>query len=89
VTPPERLRLELQRLRARGLTFTKAWPIATGIALRDESVETALFWRRAWAQQRSCWLLSYSRTKWPRQPEPLFIPEHVAEPDHGHDRIVA
>jgi hypothetical protein len=52
VTPPEKLRTELERLRDRGYTFKQAWRPAVNAALRDENVHVAVFWRRAWREQR-------------------------------------
>jgi hypothetical protein len=89
VTPPERLRGELERLRSRGLSFKRAWPVAVSRALRDESMTSTLFWGQAWAEQRHVWRLNYSRTKWVATPEPLFVPDHEADPAHQLGTIVA
>ena len=41
MTPPEKLRAELERLRCRGYAFRQAWPGALNAALRDEPVRRA------------------------------------------------
>ena len=90
VIPPELLHQELERLRRREVSFTVAWPIAVSRALRDEPMHTTLFWRRTWLEQKSCWLLSYSRVRWPAAPEPLFVPPYVGHhTEHDSATIVA
>ena len=63
--PTQKLRAELEQLRERGLTFTSAWPVAMGIALGDETSQSAVWWRQAWREQPSLWAVSYSRAPWP------------------------
>jgi hypothetical protein len=70
MAPPEKLRLELQRLRDRGYTFRQAWPAAVTHALRGEHVDVAIFYRQAWSEQRPVWSVSYSRLPWPANRRP-------------------
>jgi hypothetical protein len=62
VTPPERLRIELQRFRDQGYPFGKAWPAAIAHAIEDETDDTAIFWAETWIEQQRCsWEASYNR----------------------------
>lgn len=58
-------RAELERLRDRGYTFKQAMPVAVSNALRDESLEVAIFYREVFREQQGLWAVSYSRAPWP------------------------
>jgi hypothetical protein len=70
VTPPEKLRVELERLRDRGYTLRQAWLPAVNAALRSEQVQTAVFYRQVFNEQRPLWAVSYSRAPWPANRRP-------------------
>lgn len=74
MTPPEKLRTELERMRDRGHRFRSAWPAAANEALRGENAHAAIFWRATFAEQRPIWAVSYSRTPWPVNRRPALAP---------------
>ena len=79
--PPQRLRHELARFRAHGLSFATAWPAATSRALRDEPMNTKIWWRETWTEQRAAWATSYSRAPWPANQRPALAPVGTEERD--------
>lgn len=60
--PAVRLRIELQRQRAKGRPWRSAWPLAFSVALRDLDLVEQVSWRQAFSQTRSIWQTGYDRT---------------------------
>lgn len=60
MTPPERLRHELEEQRARGRAFRSAWPIATKAALDGLPLESQVWWRQTLTSQKKFWGACYS-----------------------------
>jgi hypothetical protein len=84
MTPPERLRRELERLRDRGISFSAAWPGAISVALRGETLASAIWWRKTFGEQRHVWRGSYSRAPWPANRRPVLAPFDY---DDGDPRV--
>ncbi|MBN1530694.1 MAG: hypothetical protein JW895_16655 [Thermoleophilaceae bacterium] len=60
MTPPQRLRQALIRLRRLGFDFDRAFPIAAGYAVRGETGDSALWWTGTWLEQREAWAAAYA-----------------------------
>jgi hypothetical protein len=73
------LRVELEALRERGMSFAQAWPIAKHRALADLPDHHRLFWLRTWGEQRSYWQVNYSRARWPAHNRPRLGPVGLQE----------
>jgi hypothetical protein len=84
VTPPERLRRELERLRDRGISFTAAWPVAINVAVRGEKLASAIWWQTTFGEQRHVWRVSYSRARWPANRRPVLA---LFDYDDGDPRV--
>ena len=73
MTPPERLRQELVLQRERGRPFRAAWPVALNVALRDEALMSAIWWRQVLdGEQRAVWAASYGG---PNRRRTMFAPD--------------
>src|SRR4051794_15743940 len=84
MSPPEKLRAELQQHRARGHWFNAAWPAAVSAALRDEHVEVAVFWGWCWqTEQRQLWATAYPRAPWPANQRPALATPDDDRSGHG------
>lgn len=89
MTPPEKLRRELERQRDRGHSFRVAWPSAMSCALAGLGRSESIFWRRTFSEQRAVWAVSYSRAPWPANDLPRLSPVDHEHRERARGRLVA
>jgi hypothetical protein len=58
--PAQRLRELLRRFRDRGWPFERAWTIAVGFAVANESRNEQTSWRAVFEETRGAWQMAYS-----------------------------
>jgi hypothetical protein len=88
MTPPEKLRHELERLRDQGELFWDAWPEAKTAALEAEPLRSRVFWNTVFMEQAGVWQASYSGPNVKRR---MFVKddEHVDHLERSKTRLVA
>ncbi len=82
MTPPQRLRRELERQRDRGRAFRIAWPVAVSTALAGLPLRQQVFWRSTFTEQRGVWHACYSG---PNRSKQLSRSDAMEEPSSRSD----